>query len=105
MPSVPSRSAWGRTDVVVALSNGVEIAWWVACGVLFAVALVVWALLEILRRTVHRVREGVDDVLTIGGRLAQNTWTIQLLKTTTERAGDLLAELEQLTGGRKRTQT
>jgi hypothetical protein len=27
--------------LIVGLSNGVEIAWWVACGVLLAVALVV----------------------------------------------------------------
>jgi hypothetical protein len=90
--------------MVVALSNGVETAWWVACGVLLVVALVVWTLLEILRRTVLQVRRGVDDILTIGGRLAQNTWTIQLLKTTTERAADLLAELEQLTSSREGTQ-
>jgi hypothetical protein len=89
--------------VVVALSHGVEIAWWVACGVLLVVALVVWALLEILRRTVQLVRRGVDDVLTIGGRLAQNTWTIQLLKTTNERAGELLGEVEQLVGGAERS--
>ena len=88
----------------LALSSGVETAWWVACGVLLVVALVVWALLEILRRTVHKVRRGVDDVLTIGGRLAQNTWTIQLLKTTNERAGDLLAELEQTLGVAERSE-
>jgi hypothetical protein len=90
--------------VPLALSSGVETAWWVACGVLLVVALVVWALLEILRRTVHKVRRGVDDVLTIGGRLAQNTWTIQLLKTTNERAGDLLAELEQTLGVAERSE-
>ena len=90
--------------MVLGLSHGVTIAWWVACGVLLAVALVVWTLLEILRRTVKQVQRGVDDVLTVGGRLAQNTWTVQLLKTTNERAGDLLAELEQVVGVAERSQ-
>lgn len=82
--------------MVIALSNGVEIAWWAACGALFLIAVVVTALLEVLRRTVNQVRRGVDDVLAAGGRLAQNTWTVQLLKTTGDRARDLLAELEDV---------
>ena len=84
--------------------TGAQIAWWVALGVGLVVALVVWTLLEILRRTVHEVRRGVDDVLTIGGRLAQNTWTVQLLKTTRDRAGDLLAEVEKIGGGAERSE-
>ena len=76
--------------------TGAQIAWWVALGVGLVVALVVWALLEILRRTVHEVRRGVDDVLTIGGRLAQNTWTIQLLQTTKELGVSLLEEVQSL---------
>ena len=83
--------------------TGAQTAWWIALAVGLVVALVVWTLLEILRRTVHAVRRGVDDVLTIGGRLAQNTWTIQLLKTTNERAGELLGEVEQLVGGAERS--
>ena len=89
--------------MLLGLSHGVTIAWWVACGALLAVAVVVWALLEILRRTVQQVQRGVGDVLTVGGRLAQNTWTIQLLKTTDERAADLLAELEQIGGVAQRS--
>ena len=88
---------------MVALANGVEIAWWTACGVLLVVAIVVWALLEILRRTVHQVRRGVDDVLSVGGRLAQNTWTIQLLRTTNDHARALLGELEQIVGPTERS--
>ena len=89
--------------MVLGLSSGVTVAWSIACGALLVVALVVWTLLEILRRTVQQVQRGVDDVLTVGGRLAQNTWTIQLLKTTNERAGDLLEELEQVAGVAQRS--
>ena len=77
------------------LSTGVEIAWWIALGVGLAVAGVVWVLLEVLRRSVLAVREGVDAVLSMGGRLAQNTWTVQLFETTKERAVELLGELEE----------
>ena len=90
--------------MLLGLSDGVTIAWSVACGALLAVAIVVWTLLEILRRTVRQVQRGVDDVLTAGGRLAQNTWTIQLLRTTNERAADLLAEVEQVVGVAERSE-
>ena len=76
--------------------TGAQIACWVALGVGLVVAVVVWTLLEILRRTVDRVRQGVDDVLTIGGRLAQNTWTVQLLQTTKQHGAALLEEVESL---------
>jgi hypothetical protein len=76
--------------------TGAQIAWWIALGVGLAVALVVWTLLEILRRTVDQVRRGVDDVLTIGGRLAQNTWTVQLLQTTKQHGVALLEEVQSL---------
>jgi hypothetical protein len=79
--------------VIVGLSGGVTTAWWIALGVGLVVALVVAALLELLRRTVHQIRRGVDDVLTTGGRLAQNTWTIQLLHATHTHADELLEEL------------
>ena len=80
--------------------TGWQIAWWVALGVGLVVALVVWTLLEILRRTVHEVRRGVDDVLTIGGRLAQNTWTVQLLQTTKQHGVALLEEVERHGGSK-----
>jgi hypothetical protein len=79
--------------MMVMLSGGVTTAWWVTLAVGLVVALVVAALLELLRRTVHQVRRGVDDVLSVGGRLAQNTWTIQLLRATHTHADELLEEL------------
>ncbi len=63
--------------------------------VLIIATLVELVLLETLRRSVHEVRRGVDDVLSMGGRLAQNTWTVQLLETTKARGVDLLEELHR----------
>ena len=79
--------------MIVGLSSGVTLAWWITLGVGLVVAVVVTALLELLRRTVHQIRRGVDDVLVAGGRLAQNTWTVQLLRTTHTHADELLEEL------------
>jgi hypothetical protein len=76
-----------------------ETAWWATLGAGLAVALVVWLLLELLRRIVHDVRKGVDDVLSLGGQLAQNTWTIHLLQTTKVRGTELVRELERATAG------
>ena len=78
---------------VLALTDGVVIAWWVALAVGLVVAVVVWALLEILRRTVLQVEEGVTAVWTMGKRVAQNTQTTHLLQTTKARGVDLLEEL------------
>jgi ABC-type protease/lipase transport system fused ATPase/permease subunit len=69
--------------------------WWITLGVGLVVALVVWGLLELLRRTVLEVERAVDDVWTMGKRVAQNTATSHLLATTKERGGELLEELEQ----------
>jgi hypothetical protein len=85
--------------VTIGLSSGVVTAWWITLGVGLVVALVVAVLLEILRRTVDQIRRGVDDVLLVGGRLAQNTWTIQLLRTTKARADELASVLEQAGAG------
>jgi hypothetical protein len=87
---------------MVALT-GAQIAWWVALGAGLVVAIVVSILLEILRRTVHNVRRGVDDVLTVGGRLAQNTWTVQLLERTKEQGVALLDEVQQHAGANERS--
>lgn len=88
--------------MIVALT-WVQTAWWATLGAGLLVALVVWALLELLRRSVHQVREGVDEVLRQGGQVAQNTWTIQLLQTTKAHGVQLVEELEQATqrGGRR----
>jgi ABC-type protease/lipase transport system fused ATPase/permease subunit len=69
--------------------------WWVTLGVGLVVALVVWGLLEALRRTVLEVERAVDDVWTMGKRVAQNTATSHLLETTKTRGGELIEELEQ----------
>jgi hypothetical protein len=76
--------------------TGSQVAWWLALAAGLVVALVVAALLEILRRTVHDVRRGVDDVLTVGGRLAQNTWTVQLLQTAKQHGATLLEEMQAI---------
>lgn len=81
--------------MILALSDGVIVAWWVAIGVGLVVALVVWGLLEWLRRTVKDVDEAVTAVWTMGKRLAQNTQTTYLLQTTKARGLDLLDELER----------
>lgn len=68
-------------------------AWWVSLGAGLVVAVVVWALLEALRRTVNEVDRAVTDVWTMGKRVAQNTQTTHLLETTKARGGDLLEEV------------
>jgi type II secretory pathway component PulF len=89
---------------VIALSTN-QTAWWITLAVGLVVALVVWALLELLRRTVNEVERAVDDVWTMGKRVAQNTATSHLLGTTKARGGELLEELEQhrATTGRPQT--
>lgn len=82
------------TDLL-ALSDGVVVAWWIALAVLLVVALVVWALLELLRRAVNDVDEAVEAVWTMGKRVAQNTQTTYLFGTTKERGVELLAELQR----------
>lgn len=77
----------------IALTSN-ETAWWVTLGLGLAVALVVWGLLEQLRRTVLAVEKAVDDVWTMGKRVAGNTSTTYLLGATKERGVELLEELE-----------
>jgi type II secretory pathway component PulF len=80
--------------ITFALSTN-QTLWWVTLGVGLVVALVVWALLEVLRRTVRDVDRAVTDVWTMGKRVAQNTQTTYLLNTTKERGVELLEELEE----------
>jgi uncharacterized protein HemY len=89
---------------VLALSTN-ETAWWITLAVGLVVALVVWALLEVLRRTVLEVERAVDDVWTMGKRVAQNTATSHLLQTTKARGGDLLDELERHRAGEPRRES
>ncbi len=78
---------------LLALSNGVELAWGLGIAVGLVVAVVVWTLLELLRRTVNEVETGATAIWTAGKLVAQNTQTTHLLQTTKARGGDLLAEL------------
>jgi hypothetical protein len=89
---------------VLALSDN-QTLWLGTLAVGLVVALVVWALLEVLRRTVNEVERAVDDVWTMGKRVAQNTQTSHLLQTTKDRGGELLEEVEQhrATIGRNQT--
>lgn len=79
----------------LALSNGVVLAWWLSLAAGLAIALVVWFLLEWLRRTVLAIETGVSAVWTMGKRVAQNTQTTHLFGTTKARGVDLLTELQE----------
>jgi uncharacterized protein HemY len=81
--------------VILALSSSVEIAWWVLLAVGLVVALVVWFLLEWLRRTVKEVDRAVEDVWTMGKRVAQNTATTHMLQGTKELGVELLEEVKR----------
>ena len=80
--------------IVLAISSN-QTAWWITLAIGLVVALVVWALLELLRRTVNEVERGVQDVWTMGKRVAQNTATTHTLLVTKARTDDLLEELHQ----------
>ncbi len=82
------RSAVGRDPAVV--------RWWATLGVGAVVVLVVWALLESLRRAALGVDRAVADVWMAGKRLAQNTQAAHTLQTTRERGGEVAAEAESV---------
>ena len=79
---------------VFAISTN-ETLWWITLGVGLVVAVVVWLLLELLRRTVNDVDAAVSSLWTMGKRLAQNTATTHTLGVTRERGGELLEELQR----------
>ena len=79
----------------LALASSAETAWWVSLAVGLVVALVVWFLLEWLRRTVKEVDRAVDDVWTMGKRVAQNTATTHMLLGTKELGVELLEEVKR----------
>lgn len=81
--------------MTLALSSAVETAWWLSLGVGLVVALVVWFLLEWLRRTVNEVERAVDDVWVMGKRVAQNTATTHMLVGTKELGVELLEEVKR----------
>jgi len=78
----------------LALSTN-QTLWWITLAVGLVVAIVVWILLERLRRAVVEVDRSVEVLWTMGKRLAQNTSTTYLLATTKERGVELLEELEE----------
>lgn len=77
---------------VLAMTTNQQL-WWVTLAVGLVVALVVWFLLERLRREVVEVDRSVSEVWTMGKRVAQNTSTTYLLGTTKERGVELVEEL------------
>lgn len=79
---------------VLAMSSN-QTAWWITLAVGLVVALVVWALLEALRRTVKQVEKGVDVLWSSGQGVAQNTQTSYLLGATVARGTELVEEVER----------
>ena len=78
-----------------ALDRADAARWRASLAAGLVVAVVVWALLEILRRSAVDVERSVEDVWTAGKRLAQNTQTAHLLDGTRDGGVALLEELER----------
>ena len=68
-------------------------AWRTTLAAGLVVALVVWGLLEWLRRTVNAVDEAVTAVWMMGKRVAQNTQAGHVLHETKARGSELADEL------------
>lgn len=79
---------------LLAMSSN-QTAWWITLAVGLVVALVVWALLEKLRRTVDEIDEGVSALWQTGQGVAQNTQTSHLLGATVARGTDLVEEVQR----------
>jgi hypothetical protein len=79
---------------VLALSSN-QTAWWITLAVGLVVAVVVWVLLELLRRTVDTVDSGVSELWEMGQHVAQNTQTTHLLGATVARGTELVQEVER----------
>ena len=71
------------------------VRWRASLVVGLVVAVVVWALLEVLRRSANDVERAVEDLWTAGKRLAQNTQAAHLLTGTRDGGAALLDELER----------
>jgi hypothetical protein len=80
--------------MIVLAASANQTAWWITLGIGLVVALVVWALLEALRRTVNDIEAGVDELWRTGQLVAQNTQTTHLLGTTVERGAELVDEVQ-----------
>ena len=79
---------------VIAMSAN-QTAWWITLAIGLVVALVVWGLLEALRRTVRQIEEDVSDLWSMGQRVARNTQTSHLLGATVARGTELAEEVER----------
>ena len=79
---------------VLALSDNQKL-WWLALVVGLVVWLVVFGMLEWLRRTVNGIDTAVMSIWTMGKRVAQNTQMSHVLFTTAARANTLHEELER----------
>ena len=79
--------------VLLAMSAN-QTAWWITLAVGLVVALVVWGLLEKLRRTVKQIDAGVSELWRTGQGVARNTQTSHLLDATVARGTELADEVE-----------
>ncbi len=79
---------------LIAMSSN-QTAWWITLAVGLVVALVVWGLLEALRRTVNQIDAGVSELWEMGQRVARNTQTSHLLGATVARGTELVEEVER----------
>ncbi len=66
--------------------------WWIALGVGFVAALVVWILLHLLYRQVVRIDEGLHTVWETGKQVAANTATSWMLAQTARLGADVKDE-------------
>lgn len=73
-----------------------ERAWWISLAAGLAIALVVWGLLERLRRAVLGVERDVTELWTSGKQVAQQTQAGHQLLTVRARGGELAAEAARL---------
>jgi len=78
---------------VIALTDN-QTAWSITLVVGLVVVVVVGILLELLRRTVLGVDVAARDAWEAGARVEHNTLMIYQLKSTRERGGELVEELE-----------
>lgn len=79
---------------VIAMTSN-QTAWWITLAIGLVVALVVWGLLEALRRTVNQIDADVSDLWSMGQRVARNTQTSHLLGATVARGTELVEEVER----------
>ncbi len=79
---------------VIAMTSN-QTAWWITLAIGLVVALVVWGLLEALRRTVRQIDTDVSELWAMGQRVAQNTQTSHLLGATVARGTELVEEVER----------